>query len=162
MNTEELAVFQAELAGRLPLRARWQIAGISWDWDFSRAGQPLRPLSAADIRSGTVPVDWLQICVFGTQDIAEGGGASPFVGIHMQTGAVHGVDIERESPAIFFLNSSPSRFIETFFLFHQVLGEHTASPRGLSARVRSADPDGFDRSEWQDAIKEIESTTQCA
>jgi hypothetical protein len=102
--------------------------------------------------------DWRELFIFGEEDFAEGGGASPFVTIQSQTGMVFGLDVERDGDATFLLNSSVSHFIETFRVFDEVLRTGTASPSGLLERVRAADPDAFERSEWRDAAEHVRSS----
>ena len=155
MNADDLKLLQASLAAGLPLSARWVIDETPWDWDFSLAQQELQPASEADISGGDLPPEWLELYLFGSQDYSEGGGARPFVGIHKDTGAVYGLDVERDSECLYFLNSSVPCFIETYWIFFEILGEGTGSRHGLPARVRAADPEGFDQSEWKDLANEL-------
>ena len=143
----------------MPLHARWVIGDMPWDWDFSRTRQELRPPSAADFCYGDAEPEWLELYLFGFQDFWEGG-ASPYIGVHKESGAVYGLDVERETECVFFLNSSVLCFIETFLIFNQVFGEGAASPEGLRAKVRAADPEGFDRSGWREAVDEVEREIQ--
>jgi hypothetical protein len=104
-----------------------------------------------------VPADWRKLYLFGAENIAKGGGARPFVGIHVETGGVYGLDVERDTSPLFILNSSVARFIETFLLFENVIGRRTAAAFGLTDRVREADPETFSRSEWRHATVVIET-----
>jgi len=153
----DIEKIQGEFIERLPLRARWLLADIPWDWDFSRARDLLRPLATHEFVGWVVPVEWRQLYVFGEQDFAKGGGASPLVGIHIETGRVYNIDIERDDKkSVYLLNSSASQFVEVFFLFDQVLGQRLVSPVGLTDRVRKADQEAFNRSEWRETCHEIE------
>lgn len=150
---------RAKVAVQLPSRVRWRIAETPWDWDFSRAREALKPISADDVSQGTaLSSDWSELFIFGEEDFAEGGGASPFVTIQSQTGMVFGLDVERDGDATFLLNSSVSHFIETFRVFDEVLRTGIASPSGLLERVRAADPAAFERSEWRDAAEHVRSS----
>jgi hypothetical protein len=154
--TEQL---RAQVGERLPRRARWLVGGTPWDWDFSRARDALKPIAESDVADGTpIRSDWLKLYVFGQEDYAEGGGASPLLTVHIETGIVHGLDVERDGEASFLLNSSVVHFIETFFVFDQVLRTGTASRRDLLDLVRAADPDAFTRSEWRAAVDYVQSS----
>jgi hypothetical protein len=155
VNLDELRL---EVAGRLPVRVRWLLDETPWDWDFSRARQALQPLSDADAETWMeiLPEDWRQLYIFGEEAFAAGGGARPFLGVHIQSGEVYGLDVERDDAAAYFLNSSVPAFIDTFLLFDEVLGKRVAATSRLSDRARAADPKGFDRSEWRDAAEHVE------
>lgn len=148
---------RVQLAVQLPPRVRWLVDDTPWDWDFSRARNALKLISADDVSQYTaLAAEWSQLHIFGEEDFA--GGAKPFLTIHAQTGAVCGLDVERDGDAPFLLNSSMSHFIETFRLFDEVLRTGTASPSGLLERVRAADPDAFQKSEWRDAVDYVQSS----
>jgi hypothetical protein len=150
---------RVQVSVQLPARVRWLVAETPWDWDFSRAREALKPISADDVSPHTsLSSDWSDLYIFGEEDFAQGGGASPFVTIQGQTGMVFGVDVERDGDATFLLNSSVPHFIETFRVFDEVLRTGTASPSGLLERVRAADPDAFQRSEWRDAAEHVRSS----
>lgn len=160
MTPEALEALRLQLVQRLPPRVRWTLDGTPWAWDFSRAREPLRPLSAEESEDwlDVLPRHWSELFVFGEYDFAAGGGASPFITVHSQKGEVHGLDIEREGDVTFLLNSSVSRFIDTILVFDEVLGTRGAPATGLLERVRAADPVVFVRSEWRDAAEHVVET----
>ena len=159
MGIAVIEELRAEVSERLPRRVRWLVDGARWDWDFSRARDALKPIAESEVAHGTpLRSDWLQLYVFGQEDYAEGGGARPFLTVHIETGMVHGLDVERDGEATFLLNSSVVHFIETFLVFDQVLRAGTASRRDLLERVRAADPDAFARSEWREAVDYVQSS----
>jgi SUKH-4 immunity protein len=149
INAEEIRHAVEE---RLPRRARWIVPGVETiiDWYFSRASQPLQPLTADDaVRwAEALPEDWRELLIFGEEDVGEGGGARPLLCVHGQTGEVFGLDIERPEAARYFLNSSMAAFVDTFLVFDRALtgGQQTVS---LTQAVRAADPDVFERSDWR-------------
>jgi hypothetical protein len=105
-----------------------------------------------------LPADWQQLFIIGEEHYD--GGASPFIAAHGGTGEVLGLDIERDGTAAYFLNSSVGAFIETFLLFDQVVGSRAAMAAGLTERVRAADPHGYPRSEWRDAVEHVEMVSR--
>jgi hypothetical protein len=151
LNTEEL---RQEIVVRLPVRSRWLLHDAPWDWDFSRATRSLEPLSDEDAQTliELLPRDWRQLLIFGEQQFAQHGGASPFVSVHGQTGEVFGLDLEREHAVAFPLNSSISAFIRTFLLFNDALEAGGAMPTDLEELVLAADPVAFEKSEWRDLV----------
>jgi hypothetical protein len=90
-------------------------------------------------------------CLGGLQRRREG------IALGLRSLEIGGLDVERDTSAIYLLNTSVSRFIETFLLLDQVLGQRTASPSGLGARIRELDPEAFARSEWREAVEYIEA-----
>jgi hypothetical protein len=157
MAAPDLEPLRAMLAAQLPVRARWLIDETPCDWDFSRAQQPLRPISLG----ADVPALWRGLYIFGEEDYAEGGGARSFIGINAEAGDVFGLDLERDEP-LYVFNSTPQRFIDTFLLFDQALGQKSAAAIGLAARAQAIDPEAFERSEWRDAARHVERRLSAA
>jgi hypothetical protein len=151
-----LTALQTELARRLPMRASWHLGGMNWDWDFLRTRNALFPLQPDEITGGNILPGWLPLHLFGKQDFYNGGGASPFVGVHQFTGAVYGLDLERDTKPMYLMNSSVARFIETFLLLDPVLGQQRRPAVGIRAKFRAVDPEVYELSEWRFAIDEIE------
>ena len=157
-NVEELRLL---IMSRLPAQSRWLMRETPVRWDFSRATQPLQSLPEDDAAEwkNILPTDWRQIMIFGERDIAEGGGANPFLGIHAQTGEVLGLDVERDRSAVFLLNSSVPAFIDAFLILEKALKVDKQVPRDLKNRLRDLDPDAFDRSEWRELVDYLDEST---
>jgi hypothetical protein len=154
----DLEKVQSELMNRLPKRARWFIANGTWDWDFSRARQRMRPLTVEEVSGWAIPIEWGAIYLFGEQDFSTGGGASPFVGIHIETGQICGLDVERDDgSSVYLFNTSVSQFIEVFLLLNSILSQQVPLPNDLAERIQKADPEAFTKSEWRDAVKYMKS-----
>jgi hypothetical protein len=92
--------------------------------------------------------EWFDLLIFGEYDYAEGGGASPWLGISKKDGIIYGLDLEREN-ALFLLNSSIERFIRIFHLLNEFLGEGKRLPLDVEARVRAIDPEAYPTSDWR-------------
>jgi len=139
-----------QIAARLPQRVQWMIDGIAWDFDFTRSQRPLLPLLDSDLHAGDINAEWTVLDLFGEEDYAEGGGASPLLGVHRETGQIFGLDVERESSQMFLLNSDADRFIRTFLLFDDVIRAGKLSVADVAERAREIDPATFHGSEWQE------------
>src|SRR5216117_2705717 len=111
---------RSQIAAHLPARVRWLVNRSPLDFDFSRSQRPLQPLLASEV-NGDLEPEWSALDLFGEEDYAEGGGASPFLGVHRSSGQIFGLDVERESSQMFLLNSDDDRFIRTFLLFDEVV-----------------------------------------
>lgn len=107
------------------------------------------PLTASDIVSGPIEAAWTSLRLFGEQDYAEGGGASPFLGVDLDSGEIFGLDVEREKSQMFLLNSDVDRFIQTFLALDGALRLGALRDAQIGQRLRQIDPGAFDRSEWQ-------------
>lgn len=92
--------------------------------------------------------EWSAHVVFGECDYSEGGGAQPCLTIRRSDGAVYGFDAERDT-ALFLLNSSIEKFIRTFRLLDEYLGQQKPVPLDLADRVREIDPEAYPASEWR-------------
>lgn len=146
----ELDSIQKRLRDALQQRVRWVVRDTTIDFDFSRLLEPLAPLQDFEI-DGPIEPEWRSLFLFGQQDVAEGGGASPFLGIDIHTGAVHGLDLERDPDCVFLLNSSVDAFLETFALFDDVLRQGTVPLESVDSRARTIDP-AFSTTEWSDFL----------
>jgi len=102
-----------------------------------------------------LPEDWRQMLVFGEEDFAHGGGASPLVSVHVATGEVFGIDVERERSAAFLLNSSIPAFIDTFLVFDDALAGGGAVSSILRDRVRAADQVAYEKCEWRSLVDDL-------
>lgn len=141
----------------LPQRVRWMIHGTPLDFDFSRAQHPLREIEDRDLNGCDIPEEWTVLRLFGDEDYAEGGGASPFLGVHVETGEIYGLDVERDSAEMFLLNSNVETFIATFQLFDRALRERTLPPGEIASRAEALDPASFRVGEWSDLADYIAS-----
>lgn len=138
-------VTEKTIVSGLPARARWMINGTPLDFDFSAAGHGLRGLPDEVTEADAGVSDLL---VFGEQDFAEGGGACPWLCIHMRNGSVYGFDPEREN-AMFLLNSSIELFIATFRLLDEYLRTNAKLPSDCESRLRAIDPSTYPKSDWR-------------
>ena len=150
MDSAALKKLQVELASQLPLSSRWIINGTPMDWNFSRVQQDLRPLGKSEVSGGyDIPESWSLLYLFGESDYAEGGGSHSHVGIHIQTGAVCGLDIEREDQSVvYLLNSCVEKFIGTFLALNEAFHKRTEPHTDFFAKLETIDPDVFPQSEW--------------
>jgi len=147
MTAADLEHARNRIAEELPRHVRWLLHGTPLDFDFSRSRSRLQPLSASEIHGAMEP-DWATLYPFGMQDYAEGGGASPFLGVDGISGEVRGLDVERDSSCLFLLNSNVEAFIETFTLFDRALRLGTASVNSLPSAAAEIDQQVFERSDW--------------
>lgn len=143
-----------EITKRLPIRTRWMVAGVALDFDFSFSRVPLRPITAVDEIGCEIEESWTALYLFGEQRYD--GGASPFLGVHRNTGEICGLDVEREKSQVFLLNSDVEKFIRTFRRFDELLRGSSLAPGVLSRELRTIDPDAFQRSDWRDFADYIE------
>ena len=86
--------------------------------------------------------------VFGFSDLAEGGGANPWLTVDRDSGAVLALDLERDQ-ALWTYNSSLERFVATFRLLDPFLKQPQALPPHIEALARDLDPGTFQDSEWR-------------
>jgi hypothetical protein len=142
----DLSTMQSAIVAALPAYVRWTVNGIPLDFDFSCAQRGLRELSGEICERGDK--EWGNLLMFGKYDWSEGGGAAPWLCIRKTDGVVCGLDLERES-AIFVLNSSLERFIQTFGLLNEYLGGGTQLPLDVEKRVRDIDPKSYPGSDWR-------------
>jgi len=148
MAIVDLEHVRTQVATRVPVRVRWVLNGTPLDFDFSRARSPLQTLESADM-SGDIEKEWTRLYLFAEQRFAEGGGASPWIGVHQKNGEVFGLDVERESTAMFFMNSDVDRFIKTFLVFDEALRLGKISLKALSSAATQIDPLGYSKSDWR-------------
>lgn len=152
----DLETVRTMVCSSLPVRARWFIDETPLDFDFSRAHAPLLPVQPSELLCDIEP-EWARIRLFGEQDYAEGGGASPFLGVHEETGWILGLDVEREASSIYVLNSTIDGFIETFLLFDGVLTRAHPQLETLALAAHRIDPSAFPDSEWKSFCDYISS-----
>jgi hypothetical protein len=140
---------RVRIVTRLPIRVRWLVNGTPLDFDFSRSQSPLRPITASDVVGGPVEEEWTSLRIFGEEDYGEGGGASPYLGVHSGSGEIFGLDVERETSHMFLLNSDVDRFIQTFLALDQALRLGGPPVAQVGERLKQIDPGAFERSEWR-------------
>jgi hypothetical protein len=148
-----------EVVRRLPAHVRWLVRGVPWDFDFSRSRVPLRPIAPTDLNGCNIEDEWTTLYIFGQEDYADGGGASPYLGVHLDTGEICGLDVERDESQVFILNSNVDRFIRTFQKIDEMLRHTPVAPEVLFRALTGIDPDAFQHSEWRDASSYIEADT---
>lgn len=142
---------RAQVVTQLPAHVRWRVNETPLDFDFSRARDPLRTFGTIDTNGvGDIEKEWTLLYLFGEQHYAEGGGASSWIGVHKEKGEIFGLDLERESSAMFFMNSNLDKFIKTFLIFDEALRYGKIPFKTLSSKAAQIDPLGFLKSEWQD------------
>jgi hypothetical protein len=138
-----------QIMARLPVRVRWLVNGTPLDFDFSRSQAALRCITAGGIIGGTIEEEWRSLRMFGEDDYAEGGGAKTYLGVHIETGKVFGLDLERQSSQMFLLNSDVERFIQTFLALDQALRPGIPAQPQIAERLNEIDPGAFEHSEWR-------------
>ena len=139
------------------MRVRWLVGNCPIDFDFSRAQDDLRPLTVSDTNGFEIPQEWQSLCLFGEQNYAEGGGATPYLGIHIDTGQVFALDVESESSPLSLLNSDIDKFISTFDVFDRAVRQATLQIEQVAGLVEEIDPIAFADSEWVGLIDAITS-----
>jgi hypothetical protein len=149
------AAILATIDARLPWRARWLILGTPLDFEFSTDRYHLQPVTDSDVVGGPVPDDWADCGLIGSEDYAEGGGASPWIAIRERDGSVCGLDIERDGEKTFIYNSSLEQFIATIILLNEHLRDGGDLPSDLLSRVEALDPEAFAASEWRPLIEYV-------
>jgi len=140
---------RSQILTRLSVRGRWLVNETPLDFDFSRSQSPLRPIMAVDVAGGAIEEHWRSLRIFGEEDYAEGGGSRPYLGIHLESGEIYGLDLERVKSQMFLLNSNIERFVETFLALDQVLRPGGLLDPQIGERLKRIDPDAFERSEWR-------------
>src|SRR5215471_15351631 len=136
----DIESIRLRIVTRLPVRARWLVNGTPLDFDFSRSQTPLRTITASDVVGGPVEGEWTSLRIFGEEDYAEGGGASPYLGVHSESGEIFGLDVEREMSQMFLLNSDIDRFIQTFLALDRVLRRGEPPDAQIGERLEQIDP----------------------
>jgi hypothetical protein len=144
----DLEAIRLQIVTHLPVRVRWLIEQTPLDFDFSHSQSPL--LNANDFLGGARDQQWTALHIFGEQDYAEGGGATPFLGVHAESGEILGLDLDRDESQIYLLNSNIDLFIRTFLEFDEVLRLSKRPPLNIRERLKEIDPGAFERSEWLD------------
>ena len=149
------AAILAIIDARLPRRARWLIRGMPLDFEFSTDRYRLQRVTDSDVVGSPVPAEWSDYGLIGREDYAERGGASPWIAIREPDGFVCGLDIERDEENTFIYNSSLDRFIATFDLLGEYLGDERNLPPDLVPQLEALDPEAFGSSEWRDLMEYI-------
>jgi hypothetical protein len=127
----------------------------SIDFDFSRSRLSLRPISDSDI-VGKIEPNWSQLYVFGTYDVARGGGAQPYLVVRLPDLSVCKLDVESEPDAeVVVLNSGIARFIQTFTLLDGFLSRSLPLPADVMERLQLIDSTTFLNSEWFELVQHI-------
>ena len=148
--TLDLTAVRDTIVQGLPLKARWVLHETPMDFDFSWGHGGLRHLERSWLTFEPTDASWFGLLLFGEYDYSEGGGARPFLCIRESDGAIYGLDVERDRDALFVLNSSIGRYVETFRYLHHYLSRPSALPADLLARVQAIDPEAYPASEWRD------------
>src|SRR6476659_4557945 len=139
------ADIESTLASGLPGQARWMSGDTPLDFEFTVGSVGLHELPDEVLASCAGAST--ELLVFGRQDFAEGGGASPCLCVRERAGSVYGFDPEREEP-LFLLNSSVDRFVATFRLLSDYLTTNEPLPSDCESRVRAIDPEAYSHSDW--------------
>jgi hypothetical protein len=157
MDPVDLQRIRHTVATELPVRVRWLILGTPLDFDFSRATRPLTRLSKDEVQ-GSLEPEWQDIFVFGEQSVAEGGGATPFIGVHGTSGTIRGIDLEREGESTYLINSSIESYIATFRLLDRALRLASIPLEDVSIQAATIDPSAFPISEWRHLLDYLGGT----
>lgn len=122
------------------------------DYDFMAARRCLQAFTD-EMTTGKAEKEWYELLIFGSYDYAEGGGAHPMLGIRRTDGAVFGLDLDMEADkAMFSINSSAARFIRSFNILHEFLGNARQLPPDIEECMRKIDPEVYPESDWHDLI----------
>jgi len=148
----DLQSLQSTIVTRLPRCARWLIAEVTLDFDFSAAREGLSAIRPDDAVGPRDLQQWVVLRIFGECNFAAGGGARPWLCIRMDDGAVVELDIEHDNP-VRMVNSSLERFIEAFNLVNRHLGEGLQLPADIDPRLRAIDPTVYDASYWRPLLE---------
>src|SRR5262245_55275604 len=106
----DLEAIRLTVLRELPTRATWMVGGATIDFDFERSQASLKHVSAADV-NGPLEANWENLLIFGDYDVANGGGAQPYLVVRLPDGAVFELDVEADSDREpFFINSNIERF----------------------------------------------------
>lgn len=142
----DLESIRLQVATRLPVRVRWLIRQNPLDFDFSPSQSPL--LNANDFLGSPPDSQWTALHIFGEQDYAEGGGATPLLAVHAENGEILGLDLDRDQSPIFLLNSNMDLFIKTFLELDEVLRFNRSPQLQIRECLKKIDPGAFERSDW--------------
>jgi len=119
------------------------------DFDFQRSQRELRRVSDADVVGG-LEAEWSTLWVIGKLDVAEGGGAQPYIVIRPTDGSVCGLDVEANpGEEIRYFNSTIDRFVQAFRLLESHLAAGRSVPPEVEAKIRDVDPTVYPKSEWK-------------
>ena len=147
-NEIDLEYVRAQVAAHLPHHVRWNVDETIVDYDFSRARAPLRVLTEDEVLGG-IDKQWQTLYLFGEEDVSEGGGARPLLGVELNDGKVYGLDVERDRSPMFLLNSDIDRFVKTFRLFDKTIRYRRIRIPDLPSLAAAIDPDAYASSEWR-------------
>lgn len=136
-----------QVLASLPTDARWLLNGIPLAFSFARATARLEPLDPSEV-TGPLELEWRSLHLFGEQDYADGGGATPFIGVDVNSGKIIGLDLERDTAPLSLFNSNIDAFIRTFRLLDDAFRREPVLVHVLEAQVRQIDPAAFSSSEW--------------
>jgi hypothetical protein len=140
------------IVDELPVSSSWSVLGTPFRHDFSAARETLVPLRE-HIDAEDFDDAWEPLVVFGTSDFADAGGATPWLALHRVSGAVVGIDLERDGDPLFVLNSGLQQFIETFTYLDRFLGNEQPLPPNAEATLQRIDPDAYDDSDWKQLLE---------
>jgi hypothetical protein len=147
MDHADIERIRIELATGLPHRVQWNLSGTPWIFDFSRAQRDLLPGNTIEIVGGDVDAAWSNLLLFGEEHYD--GGRSPSLGVHLTTGEIRGLDVERHGEPIYFINSTARQFIAAVGALDRTLRLGELSPYELGATLQAIDPLGYPRSDWR-------------
>ena len=145
MKNNQTAI-KAAIIANLPCNVRWMVNDTPVDFDFSYAHEELCTLPDWALDASNPDIAMLRI--IGHQDVAEGGGACPWLCVHIDDGSVWGFDCEAKKP-MFLLNSSLPRFIASFRLLNEYLVTSRKLPPEIENCLQHIDPEAYHRSDWR-------------
>lgn len=145
----DLEIIRSQIRANLPIQTRWYINSTPLNFDFSRSASALSSITARDIIGGSVEPEWTALRIFGESDYADGGGAQAGLSIHVETGEIFGLDVERHTVPMFLFNSNITSFIQTFLTLDRAFRLGTHSTGQLKELLTPLDPITFERSEWR-------------
>jgi hypothetical protein len=155
-SSADIEDMREELACALPVCVRWLVVDTPVDFDFRRVERPLTLAGdVLDMSTCRAADEHANFYVFGSKDVADGGGASPLLGFDAKTGEVLGLDVERDGSPWYFLNSSVGQFILTFLAVDRTLRLGLAPVGALARELFIIDPAGYSRSEWRLLVEHV-------
>lgn len=142
----DLDALHSELISGLPKSRRWELKGLSFDYDFTIGYEGLGP----ETNDAMVPsdLDRYNLYYFGEYTYNEGGGSSGWLGICATDGAVYILDLALANP-LSRLNSSMGSFIRTFRELDQYLSDELELPADVDSRLQLLDPATYNVSDWK-------------
>lgn len=149
------AAKQAIVEG-LPVRTCWIVGSQPLRYDFSQGRERLRPV-IEEVEERWILDAWRSLVIFGRSDYADGGGATPWLTLDRTTGAVMGLDLERDTKPVYLINSSLPQFVATFGYLNRFLPSGLRLPEDADDVVRAIDDAAYSTGEWRLLLEQTQA-----